>query len=416
MKFLHTADIHLDSPLIGLERYEGAPLEDIRGATRQAFRNLVRLAIDESVDFIVIAGDLFDGDWRDYNTGLFLVQQMAELREAGIRAFIAAGNHDAQSHITKNLSLPDNVTRFSAREAETFEDQRLGVALHGRSYANRAEEENLALGYPERRAGIFNIGVLHTNVDGLAGHDNYAPCRLDDLRAKGYDYWALGHVHAADVLSEEPLVVYPGNIQGRHARETGAKGCLIVTVDDGIAGIEPASLDVVRWAVCRIDAAGCENGDDVVERATTGIRDHLDEAGGRLLAVRVEVTGACRAHDEIARDPEKWMYEIRRSAGDIGGGDVWVERVKFGTRVRHSLEELAARADAVGDLVRAIEGLDADERGLDAISGELAEINAKLPADLKAEIDLGGYDTIRALVEDARHLLISRILSGGDGP
>ena len=119
-KFIHAADIHLDSPLVGLERYEGAPVERIRGATRQALENLVRLAIDERAGFLLIAGDFYDGNWRDYNTGLFLVKEMTKLKEAGVRVFIIAGNHDAESNLTRNLSnLPGNVKRFSTRSAQT---------------------------------------------------------------------------------------------------------------------------------------------------------------------------------------------------------------------------------------------------------------------------------------------------------
>ena len=194
-KFIHSADIHLDSPLRGLEQYDGAPIEQIRGATRQAFANLIQFATDEHVSFVLFAGDLYDGDWRDYNTGLFFSRQMSRLREAEIAVFLIRGNHDAESKITRQLRLPDNVHSFGAREAQTVRLEHLGVALHGRSFATQATAENLSLSYPAPLDGLFNIGILHTSADGRPGHENYAPCSQSDLAAKGYGYWALGHIH-----------------------------------------------------------------------------------------------------------------------------------------------------------------------------------------------------------------------------
>ncbi len=152
-KFIHAADIHLDSPLRGLSRYEGAPVGRIRGATRDALEELTRLAIDEEVHFVVIAGDVFDGDWRDYNTGLFFARQMTQLREKGIRVFFLAGNHDAASSITKNLRMPDNVHKFPTGKPKTFLVKEIRVAIHGQGFARPDVTDNLVAGYPDAREG-----------------------------------------------------------------------------------------------------------------------------------------------------------------------------------------------------------------------------------------------------------------------
>ncbi len=196
-KFIHTADIHLDSPLRGLSRYEGAPVERLRGATREAFCNLVQFAIDEEVQFVIIAGDLFDGDWKDYNTGLFFASQMSKLRENEIRVFIVSGNHDAASAITRKLHYPDNVRFFISDSPEAIRIEEIGVALHGQSFAQRDVTNNLAANYPSAEPDYYNIGVLHTALNGREGHAGYAPCSIADLSAKNYDYWALGHVELA---------------------------------------------------------------------------------------------------------------------------------------------------------------------------------------------------------------------------
>lgn len=233
-QFIHTGDIHLDSPLKGLSGHEGFAAEQIRMATRIAFEQLVTQAIDGQVAFVVIAGDLYDGDWRDFQTGLFFVRQMGRLRAANIPVFVLHGNHDAESQITKKLTLPDNVQVFSYRMPQTFKlaDQR--VALHGQSFRMQAVTENLAAAYPPPVKGFFNIGVLHTALGGVNGpHENYAPCTLEELVNKGYDYWALAHVHQGGVLHNNPHVVFCGNLQGRHIREAGPKSAQLITVRDG---------------------------------------------------------------------------------------------------------------------------------------------------------------------------------------
>ena len=243
-RFLHAADIHLDSPLHGLSRYEGLPEDDIRGATRAAFDNLVQRAIDEDVDFVVIAGDLFDGEWKDMSTGLYFARAMGRLDRAEIPVFLLAGNHDAASVITRSIPWPPNVRLFSARRPETHLLAELQVAVHGQSFSTPAVTDNLVPSYPAAAEHHFNIGMLHTALAGRKGHADYAPCSLDDLKAKQYDYWALGHVHQHETVCEAPHVVFPGNIQGRTIRETGPKGAVIVTSRGMAAELGPDGIRV----------------------------------------------------------------------------------------------------------------------------------------------------------------------------
>jgi DNA repair exonuclease SbcCD nuclease subunit len=214
-KFIHAADIHLDSPLKGLEVYEGAPVEEIRNATRRALVGMIELAIDEAVDFVIIAGDVYDGDWHDYNTGLFFVKQATRLLEAGIPLYLIAGNHDAVNRMTRSLKLPENVKRFDHDCPETVALDNLGVAIHGQSFAEAAMFDDLSCVYPKALAGMFNIGVLHTSATGYDGHDRYAPCTIGGLCTKNYDYWALGHIHKREMLSSDPPIGFCGNLQGR---------------------------------------------------------------------------------------------------------------------------------------------------------------------------------------------------------
>ncbi len=190
MKLLHAADLHIDSPLRGLASYEGSPAEELRTASRRALENLVALATSESVDAVLFAGDVYDGDWPDYQTGLFFARQMSLLREAGIPAYLVYGNHDAQNRMTRRLRLPDNVRVLETEGPETIRDEDLGLAVHGQGFGHRDVTDNLALAYPDPCAGLFNVGLLHTALTGREGHDTYAPCTVEHLTGKGYDYWA----------------------------------------------------------------------------------------------------------------------------------------------------------------------------------------------------------------------------------
>ncbi len=183
-KFIHAADVHLDSPLRGLSRYESAPAESIRGACRRAFENLVDLAIEEKVAFVLLAGDLYDGDWKDYSTGIFLSRQVGRLGQHNISVFSVAGNHDAANKITKALDSPANMKIFSHRKVETLTPDDLPVSIHGRSFGARHIDENLVSSFPVGDKNEFNIGLLHTSLDGREGHAVYAPCSVDDLRSK----------------------------------------------------------------------------------------------------------------------------------------------------------------------------------------------------------------------------------------
>jgi len=416
-KFIHAADIHLDSPLAGLERYEGAPVDQVRAATRRALTNLVNVAIAERVAFVLIAGDLYDGDWRDYSTGLFFVREMSRLREADILVLIIAGNHDAQSQITKALRLPENVRLLSEEGPETVIDERRGVVIHGQSFARRVVTDDLSVRYPVPLQDLFNIGLLHTSADGREGHEPYAPCRPDALVAKGYQYWALGHVHKREILHEDPWVLFCGNLQGRSVRETDAKGCTLVAVEGGqVQGVEHRDIDVVRWALCDVDASGAEDGDALLDRLSAALAERISHADGRVLGVRVRIVGPCKAHRELVTNPERWRNEIRARATDLSAGNAWVEKIEFDTSPDQGVEDLSAREDAVGGLLRAIEDLPWDAELLGALASEWAELKRRLPGGAVEGADglaLGAQDWLPRVLPAVKAMLVSRLLGRG---
>lgn len=414
-KFIHAADVHLDSPLSGLERYEGAPVDEIRGATRHAFDNLIDLAIEEEVAFVLLAGDLYDGDWKDYNTGLYFMERMGRLQQAGIRVYVIAGNHDASSQITKNLRLPDNVTVFATKVPEQVVLEELKVAIYGQGFATRAVTDDISQAYPQGDTQYFNIGMLHTCLTGKPGHQSYAPCTVDGLRSKGYQYWALGHVHKREVVSQEPWIVFPGNIQGRHIRETGAKGCTLVTVDHGeVAEAEHRNLDVMRWALCELDVADIDNADEIYDTVSIALQTTLDEAEGLPVAVRLVLTGACAAHTGLHAEHERWVQEYRALATRLGGAGLWLEKVSIKTRPSASIEEVLDREDALSHLLRGIRDLELDDSALAELTNEMSAFRKKLHAAIpvgEERYDPADPEQLRDTLEDIKALLLNRLLS-----
>jgi DNA repair exonuclease SbcCD nuclease subunit len=414
--FLHAADLHLDSPLRGLARYEGAPVEKIQQATRRALENLVQRAIEEEARFVLFSGDIYDGDWADYNTPLFFVKQLLKLREHKIRYFVISGNHDAANRMTKSLELPANYDgappMLSHKRAESVVLDDLGAAIHGQSFANQAVVENVMLDYPRAKDGYYNIGMLHTSLDADSGeHARYAPCKLADLADKEYQYWALGHIHkrhSRHVGGQAPIV-YPGNLQGRHIREDGAKGCMIVRFDDrGRTEMEFAPLDVFRWRVCTVDAAGAECGDEALARAETELAACMTECDGLPAAVRVEVVGPCAAHHELAADAEHWTNQIRSLALQQTGGDAWIEKVQ----VRTSPPLDFSLADGpLAELRQYIDEIKRDDAQLAALADLLADLHRKLPAELKEDpgLALDRHDRLRTLLDEVEPLLGGRL-------
>ena len=412
-RFIHAADPHLDSPLRGLEAHEGAPVALLRGATRKAFENLVNLAIDEAVDFVVIAGDLYDGDWKDYSTGLFFRGQMVRLEAKRIPVYLIAGNHDAASVVSKKLTLPENVHVFSTRTAETMEVPGLAAVIHGRGFPHRAVPENLAVDYPAAVPGKFNLGLLHTSLTGRPDHDTYAPCSEQDLRNKGYAYWALGHIHQPEVISEDPWIVFAGNCQGRHARETGPRGCRLVTVKDSleVASAEWRDLDVVRWQAVEVPLAGVENEAGAIKGIREALAGAVAAAEGRLLATRIHLTGATALHGSLHRDAQHWRAQVQALAQDFGEESVWVERLRVGTRPVYDLAELAAR-DALTKTV--LETLETATHHLPALPDDITEMLDVLPPELRAEVAAEwDPDQRPALMEEVRAIILEALQTKG---
>jgi DNA repair exonuclease SbcCD nuclease subunit len=364
------------------------PVDEVRLATRTALTSLVDLAIEEGVAFVVIAGDIYDGDWPHFGTGLFFCAAMGKLERAAIEVYLLYGNHDAQSVLTKKLPLPPNVHAFPTNKARTFVHQRTGAALHGRSYKDRDTRENLAAQYPKAVEGAFNIGVLHTALGGRPPHAPYAPCSIAELSAKGYQYWALGHVHDFEIVSASPYVVFPGNLQGRSIRECGPKGAVIVTVQDQDVLLEPQQmpLDSVRWMRVDIDVTDIRSEADLHTRIRNRLEDAFSaQSDGRAVVVRVALLGTTSLHGWLTGSKDQLDNDIRGIAISVSDC-LWVEKISLKTE---PLVQVSAGGSSVVDELGSLLAEGAQDPELkQKLLADLSEFLGRIPSDLATDDDL----------------------------
>jgi len=403
--FIHAADLHIDSPLAGLSLKDKAVAERFARAGRRAVESLVAETIASKAAFLIVAGDVFDGDWKDVTTGLFFVRAMGALHREGIPTFVVKGNHDAESVMSRDLPYPETVRIFPSHAAATYALDDYRVALNGRSFPHRLTGDFVGT-YPARREGWLNIGVLHTSLDGSRGHEGYAPCTVDDLGRFGYDYWALGHVHAAEIVSRDPWIVYPGNLQGRSVRETGAKGAMRVTVEDGrIIDVAPLPLDAARWAHLEIDVSDAADEAGILDRIDARMSAAHADGEGRPLAVRVTLTGATPLHNHLVAQRERLQDDLR-AAGFRMADDCWVEQLKIRTMPPERPSVALSEPDSA-DVERLLAEAAADPAFAAALAELIESIKTKLPKDLHAELESSEW--LARLADDARALLAGEL-------
>ncbi len=416
MKFIHCADVHLDTPLVGLAQYPGAPVSEIRNATRRAFEKVLDSAVAEKIDFLIIAGDLYDTGLKSFESALFFNKQMARLKDIGIQVYLIHGNHDAASRLIKQVRPPGNVHVFKANEPQTFLLDHLRVAIHGQSFATPNVIDDLASKYPSPVANFFNIGILHTNLSNVSEHANYAPCDLDTLKASGYQYWALGHVHNRQVLCTDPYIVYPGNIQGRHGKELGEKSCELVTVSDtGVVSLQTLFTSVVPWTQIDLNASDCHTLQDVGDklRIDLGYLVAQEKDRERITALRLRITGSTDVHADLSRDPEEVRAEAISVVNECGNGLLWLERIEIKTLPIVDRAALLKRDDPLGEVARIAAELRRDSSRL-AGWRVIAELEKKLPSDIGEGAEPIAFDPValNAALEEAEDLLMARLSTG----
>ncbi len=389
-RFVHTADIHLDSPLRTLALREPELAELIGGATRKAFVAIIDLCLAEEVDALLIAGDLYDGEQTSMKTARFLADQLRRLDQAGIATFVIRGNHDAESRITRELTLPESVKVFGGRaEIIALRAGALDVAIHGVSFANRHAPESLLPKFHAPREGSVNIGMLHTSLGGSAAHDLYAPCALADLHGAGFDYWALGHVHQRFVEKGRATIVMPGNPQGRDINEAGPKSATLVRIsDDRTIALEERLTGVAEFRRLPVGLAGVDDWRAGLARIEKALAAGRAAAASEHLVARLALAGATPLAWRLRGDADRLVEDSRALAARIG--NTWIDKIELDCAPPRATE--AASAD---DPIAELRGLMETEVALskafqDALRELAEDLRGHLPLDVRA--DLFGRD------------------------
>lgn len=412
-RFVHTADVHLDSPLrsLALRNAELAAL--IGNATRQAFVNIVDLCLEEHVDALLLAGDLYDGDQTSMKTARFLAGQLGKLEAGDIQVFIIRGNHDALSKITRELVLPDSVKVYGGR-AEAVEVKRgkteVPIVVHGLSFAKPHAAESLVPKYKPPVEGAINIGMMHTSLGGAKGHDHYAPCSIADLQATGFRYWALGHIHKRFVMEDECTIVMPGIPQGRDIGEAGPKSVSVVTVaDDGSIRVEERDVSIAQFEHISVEVTDVEEWRDLAASLAAGLRQARTGVRTEHLVARVRVTGRTPLAWRIRRDLDLLKAEADERASGIA--DCWVEKLETGCHVPNTPD--GSSDDPVHELRRLIDEIVGESDGFRQEAIAIAEeLSAQLPPECRNILgveEISFQEALAGLVSEGADDVIARL-------
>lgn len=413
LKFIHCADLHLDSPFRGLFAQNKRLHEHLSNATFVAFDSIIDQAIAHDVDFLLIAGDVYDGADRSLRAQLHLQNGLVRLAREGIHSFIVHGNHDPLDSWSARLRYPDEVHIFSEKaDVIPYErDEEIFAQVVGVSHPKGSVQKNLIRSLPAREEGWpTTIGLVHCNVGSDTGHQPYAPCTLPDLLALNYDYWALGHIHAKSVLHDQtPAVIYAGNPQGRDINEAGPRGCYLVEMEDGRCTPKFLETDLIQWCEHEININGIETIDELQSQIFADLDARQEEAGGRSLICRVTLTGKGPLHRDLHGRVDDLLTALRDEER-MEPPFIWLERITDRTRLPFDREELRAQQDFVGDLLRFSDQIRSDPDKQQQMLTMVAPL-LKNPR-WRRSCNLDPIEDLAALIDEAEAILLDRMLEG----
>jgi DNA repair exonuclease SbcCD nuclease subunit len=401
IRFVHASDLHLDATFGGVDAADEKVAKALERSTLEALDGVVQLSIDREVDFLVLAGDLYNSADHSLRAELAFQRAMRRLADAGIGAFVVRGNHDPADGWSAGLELPDSVVMFPADRVERREVVRDGdvvCAVYGRSFPTRQVTENLALGFSRQEGDPYAVAVLHANVGQREGWDNYAPCSVDDLRAAGMDYWALGHIHVAGRVSDNPPAVYPGSTQGLDPTEEGPRGCYLVNLDEDRAIEEFVETSSVRWRSLEIDTSEVHSIDELRSMLDESCAEIRDASGGRPIIVRLGLTGRSSVHALLSHPGvmSDLANDLRQEQLELDPW-IWIDRLRDRTRPALDLDEILGEEGLRGDLARLARDLASDPSEADRMVEEvLAPVQFALA--VQPELEIKGEEAVaRAL-------------------
>jgi len=417
-RFVHAADLHLDSPFTGL--LAAAPPnvhQKLLAATFDAYDSIIDLCLNEHVDALLVAGDVYDGADRSLKAQLRFVEGLKRLDAAGIRSFVCHGNHDPLDGWQAKLRFPDSCHQFGPTvEAVPLDPNAPSKAtIMGVSYPKREVLENLALGFSGVPRQGFSIGLLHCNVGSNRQHAPYSPCTVADLARTGIDYWALGHVHTRQIVNERgPVVVYPGNPQGRHPVETGERGVYLVDVDaDREVRLSFRDVSAVRWAQVAVAIDQMSSEQELLDAVDSALARAF-EAGGRDVVCRLAISGRGPLYAATRKTDFSATLQARINDDWAGGSPFgWCERVEIATKPAFDREEQRQAGDFVGDLLRLVDDIRADPAQLALLREELTALYGHRLAKKYLSDELPDEAEMSALLADAETRALEPLIGIG---
>lgn len=418
LRFVHAADLHLDSPFSGMRREAPEQIADtLHKATFDAYDNVIKLCLEEQVDALLVAGDIYDGADRSLRAQLRFVDGLKKLEDVGIRSFICHGNHDPLDGWEAGLDLPRGCVRFGpdVEGKPVFPHEPERAMVYGISYPKRNVSENLSLRFAKTKSE-FSIGLLHANVGKNTEHDSYAPCTVDDLVRTDINYWALGHVHTRQILHErDPVVVYPGNTQGRHSNEPDSHGVYLVDVDErGTPRLEFREVDEVLWKTFLLDIGELDKVQDLINAISNKVGSALDASGGRHVIVRIELTGRGRLHRTLSQEGTDGILEqINKSYASLRPW-IWCDNISLNTASPIDREKIAQQDDFTGYLAHLTTDLRTNQAELDKLKSSLQELYLKSNASPYLRRYMPSGDKLQELLAAAEDECLAELVGEVD--
>ena len=415
VRFVHTADLHLDTPFKGLSNWNADLSRKLKDATFKSFRNIIDLCIDKKVDFLIISGDIFDSENKSLAAQLRFVTELKRLSDNGIAAYFTCGNHDHLKSWLDTIKLPENVYRFgsSRGQFEIFKKGGNAIAnIHGISFSDKVVKENLAADF--KLAPItapISIAILHGTVGAPGPHENYAPFKPKDIAGKGFDYWALGHIHKEKVVSRSnPAIIYPGNPQGRDFGESGQKGCYLVEISKGnkpVAEFIPTQL--IRFENLEIDLSAADKPEFLQAKINETLEKVDNFAAEANYILRINLTGRTILHKYLNE-----KAEINELIGLFNEGQLdqqyfrWIDQIYSNTRPDIDIEKIKNGVGFPAETLKNFDTYLEDNRKLAELINKIEEEFINVAA--KKEIAEIGEDINKEMLEKAKMILLDKLI------
>ncbi len=415
VRFIHTADLHLDTPFKGLASWNKDLACKLKDATFRSLKKIIDLCLKENVDFLIISGDIFESENKSLAAQLQFISELKRLSDSGIHAYFVCGNHDPLNSWLDTVQFPENIYRFGSSKIENYtyiRNKKPVADISGISFQEKVIKDNLALKYKTvSNPSPVSIAVLHGTTGKAGPHENYAPFKVTDVLNKGFNYWALGHIHKRQIIHESnPAIVYPGNPQGRDFGETGEKGCYLVEIDSNSkVNLKFIPVHLIRFEHIEVEL----NDEDKIDRLPDKIEDNknnikdFDDKTSYIL--RVKLTGRTSLHTHLNKPGE---IEILREHFNEGQLDrinfTWIDRIELDTRPVIDLGQIEKGNDFTAELLRTFNEYEADSNKLTDLIKSMDEEN--LSYQIRKEITaLTEYEQ-KEVLQKAKWKLIDQLI------